>query len=249
MIKTIYILWLRQIKRYLRNKSRMFGSLGQPLLLLVSLGFGMRSTFAQAEGGDYISFLSPGIIAQAIVFMAIFNGVELIWDKQFGFLKETLVAPVSRLSIVLGRVLGGATVATLQGFLVLGLTFFVGFKPINFWLLPLVFLLIFLIALLYASLGTAIASTMEDFHGFQLIMNFVVMPSFFLSGALFPLEKAPEALKMIASVNPLTYGVDALRGLLVGVNTFGLSYSFLILSSITIFLLILASYLFTKIEA
>jgi ABC-2 type transport system permease protein len=249
MIKTVYILWLRQIKRYWRNKSRIFGSLGQPILLLISLGFGMRATFAQAEGLDYISFLTPGIISQAIVFMAIFNGVELIWDKEFGFLKETLVAPVSRLSIVLGRVLGGATVASLQGLLVFCLTLFVGFKPINLWLVPVAFLVIFLISLLYASLGTAIAATMEDFHGFQLIMNFVVMPSFFLSGALFPLEKAPKALRMIASINPLTYGVDALRGLLVGVSSFSLLNNVLILGFITIFLLVLASYLFSRVEA
>ncbi len=249
MIKTIYILWLRQIKRYWRTKSRILGSLGQPILLLISLGFGMRATFAQAEGIDYISFLTPGIISQAVVFMAIFNGVELIWDKQFGFLKETLVAPVSRLSIVLGRVLGGATVATLQGLLVFCLTLFVGFRPINVWLVPVVFLVIFLIALLYASLGTAIAATMEDFHGFQLIMNFVVMPSFFLSGALFPLEKAPQVLRGIAFINPLTYGVDTLRGLLIGINIFEFWNNVLILSSISIFLLVLASYLFSRIEA
>src|SRR6266567_2338292 len=118
-MNTIYVLWLRQIKRYIRSRSRIFGSLGQPLLFLVALGFGFGPIFQKAGGGNYINFLAPGIIAQGILFTAIFSGIELIWDRQFGFLKETLVAPVSRLSIMLGRTLGGATVACFQGLIVL----------------------------------------------------------------------------------------------------------------------------------
>lgn len=194
-MSAVYILWLRQLKRYWRSKPRIIGSIGQPILFLVALGFGLGPMFARAGGGNYINFLAPGVIAQAILFMAIFSGVELIWDREFGFLKETLVAPVSRLEIIIGRTLGGTTIATLQGIIVFLLTLMVGFRPINIMWLPMAVGVMFLIALLYTGLGTTIASTMQDFHGFQLIMNFLVMPTFFLSGALFPLQNSPNLLQ------------------------------------------------------
>lgn len=246
-MEIIYSLWLRQLKRYWRSKARILGSLGQPILFLIGLGFGMKSMFAKAGGGNYIDFLVPGVINQTIIFTAIFNGVELIWDKQFGFLKETLVAPVSRLKIVFGRVLGGATIATLQGLAVFILTLFFGFKTHYLTIFPALAIM-FLVSLLYTSLGTAIASNLKDFHGFQLIMNFLVMPSFFLSGALFPLKTAPPLLIKVAKINPLTYGVDGLRQILTGVAYFNLTTDVLILGLISIGLLILASYLFSKIE-
>ena len=249
MIKIIYIMWLRQIKRYWRSKSRIIGSIGQPMLYLVAMGFGLGGIYQKAGGGNYIDFLAPGVISQSIMFMAVFNGVDLIWDKQFGFLKETLVAPVSRLEIILGRVLGGATISVIQGILVFLLTLVVGFKPENLsYVLPSVGLM-FLIGLFYASLGTAIASLMKDFHGFQLIMNFLIMPSYFLSGALFPLDSAPPALQTIASFNPLTYGVSGLRQLMAGTVNYSLGIDILILLVLSSITLSIASYLFTKIEA
>lgn len=249
MLNTIYIMWLRQIKRYWRSKSRIIGSIGQPLLLLIALGFGLGPVFAKAGGGNYLDFLAPGIMSQAILFMAVFNGVELIWDKQFGFLRETLVAPISRFEIVLGRVLGGATIATFQGIIVFSLTLLLGFRPEITFLLPLALGLMFLIALLYTALGTMIASLTENFNGFQLIMNFLVMPTFFLSGALFPLESAPQVLKLISSINPLTYGVDGLREILSGTVYLGINNDILILVFLSLLLLIISSYLFAKIEA
>jgi ABC-2 type transport system permease protein len=249
MMNSIYIMWLRQIKRYWRSKSRIIGSIGQALLFLVALGFGLGPIFARAGRGSYINFLAPGVMSQSILFMAIFNGVELIWDRQFGFLKETLVAPVSRLEIVLGRVLGGATIAVFQGLIVFGLTLFLGFRPQNIFLLPLALFLMFLIALFYTTLGTSIASLMKDFHGFQLIMNFLVMPTFFLSGALFPLESAPQILKLVSGINPLTYGVDGLREVLAGTTHLGLTTDILILTLLSFLLLSVSSYLFSRIEA
>jgi len=242
-------MWLRQIKRYWRSKSRIVGSIGQPLLFLIAMGFGLGPVYQKAGGGNYINFLAPGVISQAIMFMAVFNGVELIWDKQFGFLKETLVAPVSRLEIVLGRVLGGATISTLQGVLVYCLTLLVGFRPQNILLLIPTLGIMFLIGLFYTALGTAIASLMKDFHGFQLIMNFLIMPSYFLSGAIFPLETAPQTLKTISSINPLTYGVDGLRQLLSGTVHLGISNDILVLFVLSAITLSITSYLFTKIEA
>jgi len=249
MIKIIYIMWLRQIKRYWRSKSRIIGSIGQPILYLVAMGFGLGGIYQKAEGGNYIDFLAPGVISQSIMFMAVFNGVDLIWDKQFGFLKETLVAPVSRLEIVLGRVLGGATISVIKGILVFLLTLIVGFRPNNLLLIIPTIGLMFLIGLFYASLGTAIASLIKDFHGFQSIMNFLIMPSYFLSGALFPLDSAPPVLQTIASFNPLTYGVSGLRQLMTNTISHTLSIDILILLILSSITLTITSYLFTKIEA
>jgi ABC-2 type transport system permease protein len=246
---TIYILWLRQLKRYVRSKSRMIGSLGQPLLFLVALGFGFGPIYAKAGGGNYIQFLAPGIIAMSIIFSAIFMGIEIIWDRQFGFLKETLVAPVSRLKIMIGRTLGGATVATIQGMIVFGISMIAGFRPENIAMLPLALVFMVLTALLFTAFGTAIASVMDDMHGFQMIMNFLVMPLFFLSGALFPLPGLPPLIAAITMADPLSYGVDGLRGTLVNGAHFGLMTDFLALSGITALLLVIGSYLFSRIEA
>lgn len=244
----IYILWLRQLKRYFRSRARMVGSLGQPILFLVALGFGFGPIYAKAGGGNYIQFLAPGVISMAILFTAMFAGIEVIWDRQFGFLKETLVAPVSRFSIMLGRTLGGATVATIQGVIVLFLTLLVGFRPGNLWMLPVALGFMFLIALVFTAFGTAIASRMEDMQAFPLIMNFIMMPLFFLSGALFPLHGLPQVIETIARLDPLSYGVDGLRQTLMGAVHFGLGWDFAVLGLITLAFLGLGSYLFAKIQ-
>jgi len=226
----------------------MIGSLGQPLLFLVALGFGFGPIYQRAGGGNYIQFLAPGIISMSILFTAVFTGIEIIWDRQFGFLKETLVAPVSRFHIMVGRTLGGATVATLQGIIVFFLSMLAGFRPEYINLLPLAFLFMFFIALLFTALGTAIASVLEDMQAFPLIMNFIIMPLFFLSGALFPLQGLPKAIGVVASCNPLSYGVDGLRGTLVNGVQFGLNVDFMVLGAVTVILLLIGSYLFSKIE-
>src|SRR3989339_20309 len=215
-MSTIYILWLRQLKRFVRSRSRMIGSLGQPLLFLVALGFGFGPVFQKAGQGNYVQFLAPGIIAMSVLFTSIFSGIEIIWDRRFGFLKETLVAPVSRLSIMLGRTLGGATVATLQGCLVFVMSMIIGFRPVSWGLVLAALGFIFITAVLFTALGTAIASVLEDMQGFQLIMNFLVMPLFFLSGALFPLQGLTGPIKIVTYFDPLTYGVDGLQGALIG---------------------------------
>lgn len=247
-MNAIYILWLRQLKRFLRNKSRIFGSLGQPLLFLVALGFGLGPVFQQAGQGNYISFLAPGIIAMSILFTGLFAGIEIIWDRQFGFLKETLVAPVSRYEIMIGRTLGGATVAIIQGLIVFGITLLAGFDSLGTANIPLAFVFMFLIGLLFTALGTAIASIMDDMQGFQLIMNFLIMPLLFLSGAFFPLDNIPSALKIIVNLDPLTYGIDGLRGSIIGVSYYGLGFDFVILSVLTGILLIIGARLFSKIQ-
>jgi ABC-2 type transport system permease protein len=246
-MNAIYILWLRQLKRYFRSKSRIVGSLGQPLLFLLALSFGFGPIFQKAGGGNYLEFLAPGVIAMGILFTALFSGIEIIWDKQFGFLKETLVAPVTRLRIMIGRTLGGATIALIQGIIVLIIAYFIGFRfsSINLFL---AFIFMFLVAIIFTALGTAIASLLEDMQGFQLIMNFLVMPIFFFSGALFPLNDLPRSISLVSGANPLTYGVDGLRGALTGVSQFGLGTDLSVLILTSAVLLVLGGYLFSKIE-
>jgi ABC-2 type transport system permease protein len=248
-MNAIYILWKRELIRYFRSKARLVGSLGQPLLFLVALGFGLGPVFQKAGQGNYFQFLGPGVICMGILFTGVFAGIQVIWDRQFGFLKETLVAPVSRFEIMLGKTLGGATVAFLQGFFVLLLTIILGFRPENIFMIPLALIAMFLTALFFTALGISIASLLEDMQGFQLIMNFVVQPVFFLSGALFPLTGTAGFISAIAAFNPLAYGVDAVRGSLTGVTHFSLTTDFIVLSIISLAILTVGSYLFSKVEA
>jgi ABC-2 type transport system permease protein len=247
-LDVIRVLWLRQLKRYGRSRARIVGSLGQPLLFLIALGFGFGPVFQRAGQGSYIQFLAPGVICMTILFTAIFNGIELIWDRQFGFLKETLVAPVSRLTIMVGRTLGGATVALLQGVIVSAICLLAGFRPGSLAAAPEAFVFMALVAVMFTAFGTAIASVMEDFQGFQLVMNFLVMPTFFLSGALFPLTNVPRLIGAIAAIDPLSYGVDGLRSTLTGVSHFGVATDFLVLSALTVACLLTGAYLFSRIE-
>jgi ABC-2 type transport system permease protein len=247
-MSVVYALWLRQLKRYVRSRSRIVGALGQPLLFLLALGFGFGPIFERAGQGSYIQFLAPGVIAMAVLFTSIFSGIELIWDRQFGFLKETLVAPVPRLTIMVGRTLGGATVGVIQGVVVLAVCTLAGFRSAGLGALPAALGFMALIALTFTALGTAIASVLQDLQGFQLVMNLIVMPIFFLSGALFPLSHVPRALALVASVDPLAYGVDGLRGALIGVAHFGAATDLAVLAALSAIILTVGGYLFSRIQ-
>ncbi|HEX4227821.1 MAG TPA: ABC transporter permease [Bryobacteraceae bacterium] len=248
-MNVIYILWLRELRRYVRSRAQLVASLGQPLLYLVALGFGMAPVFRKAGEGSYVQFIAPGVICMTVLFSSIFSGMGLLWDRQFGFLKETLVAPVPRIQIMLGRTLGGATVAVIQGLLVLVISFVAGFRIANPLMAPLALLFMLLIAGLFAALGTAIGSVLENMQGFQLIMNFLVMPIFFLSGALYPLDNLPKLFAVIISADPLAYGVDALRSVLIGVTHFGLALDTAVLVAVGAVLLVIGSHFFSKIQA
>lgn len=247
-MSVIYILWLRQLKRYARSKPRILASLGQPMLFLIALGFGFGPIYEQAGQGSYLQFLAPGVIAMTVLFSGIFSGIELIWDRQFGFLKETLVAPVPRFQIMLGRTLGGTTVAVLQGLIVGTLCVLAGFRPEVGPALPLTLVFMVLIGFVFTAMGTAIASVLTDFQAFPMVMNLLVMPMFFLSGALFPLTSVPQALVFVASVDPLAYGVDGLRTALVGIGHWPIALDFGILALLSVVFLSIGAYLFSRIQ-
>lgn len=216
------ILWLRQMRRYVRSRSRILGAFGQPILLMLALGYGLGAIYSKAGEGDYLQFLVPGIIAQTILLSAVFWGLIILQDKRFGFLAELLVTPVTRIRILLGSALGGATLSMLQGIFILLIAIGFGFQPDNWLLLIPALLVMAFMTLGLTFFGAGIASMVEDFQGFQGINNFLVLPLFFLSSALYPLTNIPTALKVITLLNPVTYMVDALRGLLANQSHFSL---------------------------
>jgi len=261
----IYIMWLRELKRYFRSKAQIIVSLGQPTLYLLALGFGFGPVFAKAGAGNYIQFMAPGVIGMTVLFSSIFSGMAMLWDRQFGFLKETLVAPVPRLHIILGRTLGGATVASMQGLLMLVVCLIAGFRPVhqhapgtagehNWLAVPVAGIFIVMIAIVFAALGSSIGSTIKDMQGFQVLMNFLVMPLFFLSGALYPLKNLPVVLSWITRADPLAYGIDGLRGVLIGnwQFSYGPQFNFLLdfglLAGLAAIFLGTSAWLFSRIE-
>ncbi len=244
----IYILWLRELKRYVRSRPQVIASLAQPMLYLLVLGFGLGPVFQKAGQGSYLQFMAPGVIAMTILFSSIFSGIALLWDRQFGFLKETLVAPVPRLHIMIGRTLGGATVATIQGCLIAIICLIAGFRPVSLAVIPIALVFMILIATVFGALGTGIGSTLQDMQGFQLIMNFMVLPIFFLSGALFPLANLPVPLAIVTRLDPLAYGVDGLRAVLLGVSYFGAPLDLTVLLVVAIAFLALGARQFSRIQ-
>jgi ABC-2 type transport system permease protein len=248
MNSPIYSLWERQIKKYFRSKTRILGMLGQPILFLIVFNYGIGSMFQATTGGNYINFLAPGIIIMSVLFTSIFSGIEVITDRQFGFLKETLVSPVDRIRVFFGRTLGGATVATIQGIIVLGITILIGLQVTNWFMIPIAIGFMFLFSLLFTAFGTAIASKLDDMQAFQLIINFLIMPLLFLSSAIFPTTGFPEPLLTIAKYNPLSFGVDGIRGALSGVSQHALTTDAGILIVIVIILMIIGAKLFDSIQ-
>jgi len=247
----VYVLWLREMKRYFRAKSRILGSLAVPFFFLafLGLGFNRMAVPGVAQNVQYIKYLVPGIIGMSLLFQSIFAGLSVLWDREFGFLKEIMVAPVSRVSIVLGRIAGGMTAALIQGVLVMVVSLLVGFRvrSVPELLLALVFMV--LISTSFIGLGLLFASRMKDMQGYSIIMNFVVFPLFFLSGALYPLDNLPPWLRVLSHLDPLTYGVDGLRGSLLGISSLGIPLNLLIMGAISILMVFLGAWSFERGES
>jgi ABC-2 type transport system permease protein len=212
------------------------------------MGYGLGPVFQRAGMGSYVQFIAPGLIAMTVQFTSVFSGIELIMDRQFGFLKETMVAPVPRLWIILGRISGGATVAFLQGLIFLAVCLIAGFRWHDLGGVAMAFVFMALIGMVFTAVGSAIGSAMSDFQGFQFVVGFFIMPVFFLSGAMFPLTNLPPVLTILTRLDPLSYGVDGLRHALNGVVHFGLATDVSVLAVVAALMLALSSYLFSKIQ-
>ncbi|VUT27842.1 MAG: ABC-2 type transporter [Candidatus Syntrophoarchaeum sp. GoM_oil] len=257
-LQAVYTLWLREMLRFLRMKSRVIGALGMPFFFLAFLSMGFRDTNFFMADVNYTSFLTPGIIGMTLLFSSTFTGISVLWDKEFGFLKEIMVAPVSRISILLGRIAGGATTAIMEALIILFVAIPIGFNLRGIYgdssprgivlgvILAFVFML--LIATVFIALGISFASLMEDMTGYSLIMNFIIFPLFFLSGALFPIDNLPPWVRVFAFLDPLTYGVDGLRGCLIGESELSIFIDLVALVVSALIMLIIGSFLFKHTE-
>jgi ABC-2 type transport system permease protein len=247
-IQVIYTLWLREMKWFVRGKSRLISSLIQPFLWLAIMGVGMSAAF---NIPGFLQFMVPGVIGMTLIFSSMMSGVSVLWDKQFGFMKEILVAPVSRTHVMLGKALGGMTVSMLQGMLLLlAAGLLVGVWPPSIIAFIQILAFMALISLGFVSAGLAFASKIEDPIAFPVVMNFIIMPLFFLSGAFFPISTTlPGWMRAVAHVNPLMYGVDGIRGAISGTANFPILIDFGILLVFCAVMILLGGYLFRKISA
>jgi len=247
----VYTVWLRDIKRYFRDKPRIIGSFAQPILFLFVLGTGIASSFSVFGGGggeDFLNFMFPGIVGMTVLFTSFFSAMSIVWDREFGFLREILVAPVSRTSIVVGKLLGGSTIAMIQGsiillfapFLKIPITFVIFFKELG---------IMFLVAMTISTMGIILASVIKSMQAFQVITNFLLMPMFFLSGALFPLNQTVKWMNIVSKINPLSYGIDAMRFVLLNdasLQLYPLWLDIIILVFLVLALSVIGAFLFNR---
>jgi len=249
----IYTMWLREMKRFLRVKARVVGSLLMPIFFLAFLGLPMSFIPAREipglEGVGYLDFLAPGIVGMTLLFAGTMSGASVIWDKEFGFLKEVLVAPVNRFSVILGRSLGGMTTAIIQALIIVGIAVAMGVELSSVPGFFLAILVMILTCATFTGFGLIIATKLGNLEGFMAIMNLIVFPIFLLSGALFPIQSMPPWLRYIMYIDPLTYGVDGLRGTLIGISAFPLWLDFTVLLALCLALATLGSYFFSRMEA
>jgi ABC-2 type transport system permease protein len=247
----VYVMWLREMKRFVRAKSRIIGSLIMPLFFLAFLGLGfnrMAIPGISGQGVNYIRFLVPGIIGMTLLFSSTMQGLSVLWDKEFGFLKEIMVAPVSRVSLVLGRIAGGITTALIQSLLILLISVIMGFRASGPASFLFAFLFMVLIGFTFIGLGLIFASKMKDMQGFGIVMNFIIFPLFFLSGALYPLGNLPWFVRALSYIDPLTFGIDGLRGSLIKVSSLPIVLDLAIMIGFSLVMVFLGAYFFEKSE-
>jgi ABC-2 type transport system permease protein len=249
-VQTVYTMWLREMIRFSRSKSRIIGALATPLFFLVILGAGFSSAFQVRGGGTFDkSYLAPGLIGMSVLFASLMGGVSIIWDREFGFLKEILIAPVSRFFVSLGKAIGGVTTAMIQGILIMIIAWLIGVHYVSIWGILAGIAIMFISGTGFIGLGIAIASRIESHEGFQMVMSFLTMPLVLLSGAFFPISNLPAWLKILVYLNPLTYGVEALRYCLLGNSTVPIWQSVIVLVIFSIAMIALGGKLFGKMRA
>ncbi len=252
-LRPIYVICMREFIKFFREKSRLLGTLARPVLWLFVVGNGMSSLIAPHAGFSYLQFIFPGMIGMTILFSSIFSSISIVWDREFGFMKEMLVAPISRLSIVIGKTISGTLISVAQAVIILLLIPFLGFGITFLQFIEIVGASV-LVSFCITSLGILIAARLTSFDGFNIIMNFLVMPMLFLSGAMYPVTSMPPALRHLTLVNPLTYGIDAFKHILLRNGTpplgpeFPLSLDLLVVAAISVLMLTLAALSFRKKE-
>lgn len=216
-LRTIGMVWERELIRFVRTRTRILSSFMQPVLFLFVLGYGMSTLVGTTGGFNFKKFVFPGIVAMSVVMTAMFSAISIVWDREFGFLREMVVAPVSRAALVIGKTLGGASVATVQGTIMLALAPLIGVHLTALLVLEVIGLEL-LMAVAMTTFGVFIASRIQKMEGFQVVMQLLLFPMLFLSGALFPLKGLPTWLDVITRINPLTYAVDPLRHVVFAVQ-------------------------------
>jgi len=247
----VYTVWLRDVKRYFRDKPRVIGSFAQPILFLFVLGTGLASSFSVFGGGggeNFLNFMFPGIVGMTVLFTSFFSAMSIVWDREFGFLREILVAPISRTSIVVGKLLGGSTIAMFQGSIILLFAPLLNI-PVTFVIFFKVLGIMFLISMTISTMGILLASVIKSMQAFQVITNFLLMPMFFLSGAIFPLNQTVKWMSIVAKINPLSYGIDAMRYVLLsdpGLQLYPLWLDILVLIVLVVLLSIMGAFLFNR---
>ena len=226
--QTVYTLWLREMLRFKRSKSRIIGSIATPLFFLIIMGSALNTSI-NVRSGSYIDYIAPGIIGMSLLFSSLMGGVSIIWDREFGFLKEILIAPVSRFYTALGKAAGGVTTAMIQGVLLMIIAGVIGVKYVSIWGELFSIAIMFLIGLGFIGLGISLASTIESHEGFQMVMTFITFPILMTSTAFYPLENLPRWLSVPVHLNPLTYGIEALRWSLLGTSEIPITRSMLVI--------------------
>jgi ABC-2 type transport system permease protein len=251
--RPVYVICLREFIKFFREKSRLLGTLARPVLWLFVVGNGMGSLIKPRAGFSYLQFIFPGMIGMTILFSSIFSSISIVWDREFGFMKEMLVAPISRISIVIGKAISGTLISVAQAIIILVLIPFLGIHITVMQFVEVVAVAL-LVSLCVTSLGILIAARLTSFDGFNIIMNFLVMPMLFLSGAMYPVTSMPQVLRHLTLLNPLTYGIDAFKHILLENGTpplgpeFSLSLDLFVVSTVAIVMLTLAALSFRKKE-
>jgi ABC-2 type transport system permease protein len=247
-LAAIYVLWLREMIKFFRAKSRVIGAIAMPVFMLVFLGMGFRRVEFPGLPPEigYLQYLVPGIVGMTLLFTGAFTGMSVLMDRQFGFLKEVMVTPASRISIVLGRIAGGATTSIIQALMMLFLSIFLGFALPSLPMIAESVVIMLLISVIFICIGLILSSFMKDIHGFNTMTNFIIFPLFLLSGALFPVQNLPAAIQVFAYLDPLTYGVDALRGVLIGYSVMNVYLDLAVLLVVSGVLVCVSGYCFSK---
>lgn len=252
-LRPIYVICLREFKKFFRERSRLLGTLARPVLWLFVVGNGMNSLIRPHVGFSYLQFIFPGMIGMTILFSSIFSSISIVWDREFGFMKEMLVAPISRTSIVVGKAISGTLISVAQAVIIMVLIPFLGIHVTLVQIVEVVAVAL-LVSFSITSLGILIAARLTSFDGFNIIMNFLVMPMLFLSGAMYPVTSMPSALRQMTLVNPLTYGIDAFKHVLLRNSTpplgpeFLLSLDLCVVAAVSAVMLGLAALSFRKKE-